>query len=218
MAGTRGWAVSWNAQRAPPDRGSRPTGARRRGYRGGAAAGVRLRQRSGLRTPPGRARWGRRVRRHWSGTWPRCAAPARCRARGHGTSRRSCGARCGGATRVVAATSTRTAGGAAAPAIGWRSTTSCRLRSAAVRSRRISECAAVPTTGCGTPGDMLMPRVGRPEARRAPVFAVDPRERGRAAGSHGETLSGPGCACAVAAPRAPASRTRYGDTYREVEN
>ena len=213
VAGRRGWAVSGTVQRAPPIRCSTPSGVTRRGQRGRAAAGVRLRRRSGLRRSPGMARWRRGsvleprlrhrggavavalagvgaaaevARRQWSGTWPRCAASARCRARGHGTSRRWCGARCGGATRVVAAMSTRTAGGAAAPAIGWRSTTSCRSRSAALRSRRISESAAVPTTGCAT----LMSKKQRAfgtDAARAPRRG---RETERAGGQPKATGAG----------------------------
>ena len=174
VAGTRGWGFPWTAQRAPA-RGSTPTGATRRRHRGGEAAGVRLRRRSGWRTPPGMARWGRRsVRRQWSGTLPRCVPSVRRRAPGHGTSRRPCGARCGAATRVVAAMSTATAGGAAAPAIGWRSTTSCRSRSAAARNRQISGCVVKRTTGCATLSATATPRGEPTEARRAPVCAVDP--------------------------------------------
>ena len=92
MAGTWACTVSWSAQRARTDRGSTPTGAMHRGHQRPATAGPRLWRRSGWRTPPGRARWGRRsARRLCSGTLPRCAAWARRRAPGHGTSRRDQG-------------------------------------------------------------------------------------------------------------------------------
>ena len=169
MGGTPGWAVSWTVHLARTDGRSNPADATRRGYRC-RAAGSRLRRRSGLRTAPGSARRGRRsVRRHWSGTSPRCTASARGRVPGPATSRRPCGGRCGGATRVVAATSTATAAGAADPAIGWRSTTSCRSRSAALPSCPISGCAAERTTGCGTLSVTPTPRACRlrPGAHRS---------------------------------------------------
>ena len=81
-----------------------------------------------------------------------------------------CGGRCGGVTRVVAAMSTQTAGGAAAPAIGWRSTTSCRSRLAAVGSRGTSEFGVELITGTGTLRATPTPRVCRLKrcALRAP--------------------------------------------------
>ena len=60
------------------------------------------------------------------------------------------GARFGGATQAVAATSTGIPGGAAAPASSWRSTTSFRSRAAAARSRQISGSAVLLITVSGT--------------------------------------------------------------------
>ncbi|MDE0176997.1 MAG: hypothetical protein OXP36_00235 [Gammaproteobacteria bacterium] len=62
------------------------------------------------------------------------------------------------------------AGGATAPSIGWRSTTSCRSRSAAPTSCRTSGCVAALTTNCATLSAMLAPGVCRlkPGALRSP--------------------------------------------------
>ena len=145
MAGVRGCAVSWPVQTARRDGDSKTANAARSGHRCGATTGSRLRRRSGLRTPPGMGPRDRRsVRRPWSGTSPHWAASARCRAPGPGTSRRPCGGRCGSGTRVVAAISTGTAGGAAAPLpAGDRShrVVHARRRYRAVQSEAMLPCA-----------------------------------------------------------------------------
>ena len=196
-----------------PARGM-PVNATRCRHWCGTATGL-LRRRSGWRTPPGMARWGRRsVRRRWSGTSPRCAAAARCRAPGHGTSRPPCGGRCGGETRVVAAMSTVIAGGAAAPAIGWRSTTSCHSRSAAVRSPRISGSVAMLTTGCGA-----QRHVYAEVCRLKPGALGSSRSIPRNAGGWSDRMRqsrGPGSDRATVATCAPAAGGRCEAAHRRV--
>ena len=101
------------------------------------------------------------------------------------------GGRCGVAIRAVTASSTGTPAGAAAPATGWRLTTSSRSRSAAARSRRISGSAVKRTTAAGT----------RTRGGAGP---------GRHAGIASTIGSAPSCRRSAAASGSPAKRGEQG--------